>query len=196
MNLSNILEGKAIEDLFIDSRNKSIWKKLSTEFQIGVVDTHQIYELKYLEGRRHVVILTDKNYNKGIFTHEFMHLNLRSLGVNTFSKYSVLKDLSDHFIVQTLTNLLNVIEHILFFDDFIRMGFKANQFVMDYDSPKYHDSHFKSIVLARNKLVKKMYSVYYLSIQMVMLSEEYYGLDRSTYLDRLRNMDHKALMSD
>ena len=186
-----ILDLSFAKSVFVDDRNLALWNKLNSIYEIGIIDTYAHYELKYQDGSKQVIIFTDNKYNKGIFTHELLHLNLRSIGLNSLSMYASLMNYHKTYIIQALISLLNCIEHILFFDDFLDMGFTSNQFVMDYDTSSYTEANFLSVKLAKNGSDKNLYTVYFLSTQITMYSEEYSGQDRTAFLQKLKNIDPK-----
>lgn len=92
---------------------------------------------------------------------------------------------------QCVGSICNNIEHILFFDDFIDLGFKASEFVMDYNSSNYPDSVFKTISRLKSDS-EELYQLVFLSAQITMLAEKYYGLQRNNLLLKLQKID-KAL---
>src|SRR5690606_18099998 len=129
-----------IEENFIDYRNKDIWNKLSKKYMILVNDDNLIYELKYINNDPYTVILTNKNYSKELFTHELLHLDLRYKGLNTVNFF---ESLSQPFIATMAIMILNCIEHILFFDDYIELGYSKERFVMDYNNSEYKIDYIK-----------------------------------------------------
>jgi len=179
-----------IESNYIDNRNKSLWDEMSSRYKLAVVKANcKSYELKYEEGNDHVVILVTDEILKGIFTHELLHLKLRSYNLNAFLHYESLKNLKSSYIVSSIVNLLNNIEHILFLDEFIDLGFNESEFTMDYHTSKYTDQNFKSLTIAKKSGDEILYKVYFLSMQMTMMSEEYYGLNRDIHLNRMKCFD-------
>lgn len=167
-----------IETNFIEKRNKSLWDKLKNKFIIGVIDDHVFYELRYLHNNLHVVILTNKIYNPSLFTHELLHLNLRYNGLDTFLFY---ESISQPFLATMAYTILNCIEHVLFFDDFIDMGYKKEEFVMDYANSEYNlinlkkaYSDLQSFSDGQHIIDLFLYYVYW-----TLKNEEYMGVDRN-----------------
>lgn len=95
-----------IERNFIEERNLELWKNLDSEYIIGVNDNYQIYELKYIANDPHVVILTNKQYNLSLFTHELLHLELRHKGLHTTDFF---QSLSQQFLNTMAYMILNCI---------------------------------------------------------------------------------------
>lgn len=183
-----------IETHFIDDRNRELWETLNSRYQIGVFDQYDWYELKFMDGNNHVVMFVAEEYNKGLFTHELLHLRLRSFSLNSITQYVEFKDFGNTYIIQSLVNLLNNIEHIFFFDDYIELGFEKEDFVMDFATSTFNDAHFKSLDLARNLADQTLYSVYFLSMQITMYAEDYYGLKRNKDLNDLNKYDPKLFL--
>lgn len=173
-----------IEANFIENRNRSLWDKLRNKFIIGVNDNYDIYELKYFPGETAAVILTNKVYNSALFTHELMHLDLRHRGLHTLLFY---QSLSEHFITTMAVTILNCIEHVLFFDEFVELGYRKEEFVMDYNNSEYELTMLKKlysqIKSSKNRsLVELCYTYAYWTLK----NEEYMGVNRYTDLSWLK----------
>lgn len=190
------LTEKQIEQRFIDQRNKDLWERMIYRYRIGVNDDYSFYKLDYQNEMSDVYILTDKEYNKALFTHELLHLELRSVGFNACDgldkKYLLQPEIElEKFLVGLLYNLLNNIEHIIFSDRFQSLGFKKSEFVADYKTSEYGNPIFGMLVnYSQNPKHNDIYKIMYLSMQITMLSERKIDMDRSQYLQRLASIDH------
>ncbi len=178
----------------IDHRNEQLWKDLISKYTISVNDGYNFYKLDFIENDKAVCILVDKNYTISLFTHELLHLELRSYNINSLLGFNDVLlpngQLSNSLRGQCVGSICNNIEHILFFDDFIELGFNANQFVMDYDSSNYPETVFKTISQLKNDS-DELYQIFFFSTQITMLAEKYYGLQRNNVLLRLKKTDKR-----
>lgn len=189
----SFLTEEEIRKNFIDDRNYELWNSMISQFRIGVNDDYSKYELKYQDINSDVYILTDKLYSKGLFTHELLHLNLRSKGLNTvnyFEKFS-----QDVFRFSALT-ICNCIEHVLFFNDFVDLGYPKESFVKDYNNQEYNINLaikiYSDVKTVGDSEILKLV-VFYLF--WTFKSEEYMGIDRTTSLDFLKNNEFELFKS-
>lgn len=190
------LTREEIESNFIDNRNRELWDKLASNYTIGVNDDYSFYKLEYASENEEVYILTDKNYNKNLFTHELLHLNLRYNNFNSLLEFPHLL-LSNGNLIENqeaiiVGSICNCIEHILFFDDYIEMGFDQDQFVMDYYTSTHPDGIFHELIYVSSNDVGIDYNQLFLARQFIMLAEEYYGLNRKIVLNKLYALDKES----
>lgn len=88
-------------------------------------------------------------------------------------------------------SICNCIEHILFFDEYIELGFEQDQFVADYYTSEHTEAIFTELIHVRLNNIGIDYNNLFIAIQLTMLAEEYYGLEREVYLNRLSKLDIK-----
>lgn len=184
------LNYRQIEKEFLDYRNKDLWIFLSSKYEIGVNDDYRFYKLDYLDDLNPVYILTDKFYNKSLFTHELLHLELRSL------EFDASKSLPKSFLLmsneverirsQISYNLVNNAEHIIFIDRYLELGFALQDFVADYHTSNYPESFFEQFnFLKYNPQLENLYSLFFLSSYVTMFSESKYQLNRQNEMSKL-----------
>ncbi|UIR56702.1 hypothetical protein LZQ00_02535 [Sphingobacterium sp. SRCM116780] len=182
-----------IRRYFIDDRNYTLWESMVNQFRIGVNDDYKFYQLDYQDENSDVYILTDKMYSKSLFTHELLHLQLRSKGLNTADYFQMFSQ--DVFKAFALT-ICNCIEHVLFFDDFVEMGYPRETFVMDYDNQEYNIDQaikmYSDIKTLNDQAILKLVIFY---LYWTFKNEEYMGIDRASSLDWLKKVESKLLIS-
>lgn len=133
-----------IEADLLDERNSNLWNYLTGHYDIAVLDNYSMYRLDYVSDNEPVAITVKRPLNKGLFTHELLHLELRSYGLNSFSYFEKHEINREHdFIKNSAYTLCNTIEHILFFDDFIERGFDPEEFVSDYRTSRHSKKEFE-----------------------------------------------------
>lgn len=166
-----ILSAEDINVRFINKLNLQLWNELSNVYEIFVSDDYNIYELKYTVDGRYA-ILTNKQYSPALFTHELLHLNLRKLGLNTVLYF---ESLSSDAVATMGVGICNCIEHVLFFDDYLEMGFEKNEFTMDYLYTKIDLDELASLYKSYSSLGKSIEKLFFYSLYWTIKSEEYIG---------------------
>lgn len=176
---------------FIDSRNTDLWNTLLSKYTIGVLDNYSSYRLDYVSDEEPVAITVSNPHKIGLFTHELLHLNLRKEGLNTFCFFESLEiNNNREFIIPCAYTLCNTMEHILFFDDFIDMGFNAEEFVSDYISSIHTKDEFELFTgMYNNVSTRKGSILYYYALMFTLLSEKYMGLSRNVELNKALKLD-------
>ncbi|UXD67820.1 hypothetical protein MUK51_11330 [Sphingobacterium faecium] len=189
----SFLTEEDIRQYFIDDRNYALWESMVNQFRIGVNDDYKIYQLDYQDENSDVYILTDKMYNKSLFTHELLHLKLRSKGLNTAAYFETFSQ--DVFRFSALT-ICNCIEHVLFFDDFVEMGYPEETFVMDYNNQEYNINEaikiYSDVKALDDQAILKLVIFY---LYWTFKNEEYMGIDRTLSLNWLKKVESKLLTS-
>lgn len=180
-----ILNEDQILSKFIDSKNIDLWNHLSQEYNIIVNDDYQLYELKYLKGDSSAVILTNKSDNRELFTHELLHLELRSFGLNTLEYF---EKMSSPLISTLVVGICNCIEHVLIFDRFIDLGYKDFEFTMDYFTSIENINKAKEVYDFANSSRKEMFHLTIFSLYWTFKNEEYIGKDRLKSLSWLKKL--------
>lgn len=184
-----------IEDNFIDDRNRDLWNKLASRYTIGVNDDYSYYKLDYAKEDDVVYILTDKSYNRNLFTHELLHLYLRYIGIDTVKmvkeKLIILgSDPLQNFKSQVIYNLLNNIEHILFINEYRGLGFLEEEFIADYYTSTYNDALFGQLIhFKSDPFLSSFYKTLFLSMAVTMLLEKEININRDNFLQRMYEID-------
>lgn len=179
-----LLPTTIIEQNFLSRKNADLWKKLSERYKISVDDGFNYYELDYNASTPSVVIRTTKRYQESLFTHELLHLNLRNIGLDTASYF---QSFNTKIYRMAALTICNCVEHILFFDDFVDLGYSPISFVMDYNNQEYDlntlKTLFKNVEGDRDKSVLKLMVFYAF---WTLKNEEYMGVNRDESLNWLQ----------
>ena len=183
-----------IENEFLDDRNKDLWIYLSDKYEIGVNDDYSFYKLEYLNDINPVYILTDKFYKKSLFTHELLHLELRSLQFDASKtlpeSYMLMNNEIERLRSQISYNLANNTEHIIFLNRYLQLGFPIQDFVADYYTSNYPQSFFDQFnFLQSNPQFENLYNILFLSSYVTMYSESKYNLDRKNEFGKLLELN-------
>lgn len=178
-----------MEDKFkslIDKRNIELWDRLNNKFKIEIIN-NGFYKLDYNSDERSAIIHVDDRNDINLFTHELLHLELRYFNLDTekyfnFSKYN-------NYEIQTAYNLINNIEHILFYDEFIDLGFDSKMFVEGISNKKQLTEQLNNYDLLKTNQDLCRPNLYFASLYFTLKAEEYYGNKRFEYLDKLRKLN-------
>ena len=89
------------------------------------------------------LIPQSKNMCKNLFTHELLHLYLLFNGIN--NKLSLLNSIGKYNLSEVLSlseneiiYIHNFLDHIIMYNDFKNMGYKDNEFVVDYNEDRFN----------------------------------------------------------
>ena len=89
------------------------------------------------------LIPQSKNMYKNLFTHELLHLYLLFNGIN--NKLSLLNSIGKYNLSEVLSlseneiiYIHNFLDHIIMYNDFKNMGYKDNEFVVDYNEDRFN----------------------------------------------------------
>lgn len=168
-------------DELLDQRNKNLWEKLYTGFNITVALSDQ-YKLDF--SPPNATILIDNRKNVSLFTHELLHLELRYLGLDAIKYFSLESYTFEE--VRIVYNLCNNLEHILMFDEFIYLGFEKTAFVEGLSGKKQLE---QQIEIYHDLVTKPDFcnpTLYFVSLYVTIKSEQYCGQKREYFLEKLR----------
>ncbi|OYD41160.1 hypothetical protein [Sphingobacterium cellulitidis] len=183
----NVVKKSIVESSLIDDKNHTLWKELNPIYDIMVIPNYNVYRLNYVTGSEEVHIHVTKNFVPALFTHELLHLKLRSLGLNTFDYFELTLNKFVEFMTSTICNC---VEHVLFFDDFIELGYSNHEFTMDYNNSEYNLNTLKKlysdISAAQPKPIIELFLTY---AYWTLKNEEYMGVDRIKDLIWLKKTD-------
>lgn len=168
----------------LDQRNIGLWNKLISQFDIQIIETIN-YKLEFKSDSNSALIYVDTRKSKELFTHELLHLELRYFGLDTVTFFDFTK--FNQYEEQIAYNLLNNIEHILFFDEFIKLKFNPKLFVEGISNKKVLDKQINQY-----KMLEKIdLKLYYTSLYFTLKAEEYYGEKRFDFLMKLKKLNKK-----
>lgn len=126
-----------------DDKNISLFNELQDHFTITVelvkdTDNYSCYS----KNNTSTIYVPENQISAESFTHELLHIYLRSRGVFIGSrltrKLSKSKDLSRIYTSQLLQHISNCLDHIKMLPLFLDLGYKRHGFISDYHKHKCH----------------------------------------------------------
>ncbi len=132
----------------VDNRNLELWTTLNTKFQIDIIkedrDSHSVFTKN---GK--ATIRVPLNPQVSAFTHELLHiyLTLKEVYIGGAIALHVKEDaiLSKFMSDNLTTHIGNCLEHIKMLPEYLKMGFKREDFILDYSVDKLTDEELRSI---------------------------------------------------
>lgn len=135
-------------DGLIDRRNLELWTTLKSKFEIEIIkenrDTHSVFTKK-----DKATIRVPFRPSIDSFTHELLHIfmKLKDIYVGGTITLHVKEDpILSKFMSDNLTEHIgNCLEHIKMLPEFLKMGFKREEFIFDYHVNKLTEKELDSI---------------------------------------------------
>lgn len=133
-----------VVDNFFDENGKELYNELKDEYSFSF----SYYNQKTLAVNKQdkfaeFLIPVNEGINKALFTHELLHFSLISNGIN--NRKALLDSIEEQKLYETLNisedNLMyihNFLDHIIIYNDFKNMGYKDNEFVVDYNENRFN----------------------------------------------------------
>lgn len=143
MNEANLIE------LNLDSRNISLWNELKLHYKISVAPSDEKNYLLNSKDGGFTVFVDIHDVNPASFTHELLHLKLKSIGMlatryfkdrissNDILDYIFSKNLEDH--------VTNCLEHQKTYPMFLELGYNKLDFLDDMREAKLTPRELKVI---------------------------------------------------
>lgn len=178
----------------IDSRNKSLWDKINSNFKVEVVEGVDGYNCY---GEENLIRLTieSNNPSPASFTHELLHAYLR---YNECFIGAALKNFvrNDDFLCSILSldlleHLSNSLEHAKFLPMFLNLGFKREEFISDYHIRKCTNEQLAMIsksYIIQGKINKEAVDPY-IGILSAMIADPNPEFDYSKEYNIFQNLD-------
>ena len=121
--------------LLIDARNSDLWKEMSLVYEIKLKEAEEPGYLTSFDNKKVTIMVDMENLNPHAFTHELLHLYMKTIEVNIASdlkitvKENVLKDI---FSDSLLEHMGNCLEHFKMLPLYLARGFQNQLFVRDF----------------------------------------------------------------
>ncbi|MGS0526441.1 hypothetical protein ACU8V7_15945 [Zobellia nedashkovskayae] len=133
----------------LDERNTELWNTLNSSQNIVLESSFEPnYITNFKEGKI-TIYIDDKSLNPADFTHELLHIKLKSNGLNIgkylSDKIAENENLYYLFSKDLIDHIGNCLEHVKMLPIFIDLGFKNNQFLSDYNTKKMSSGQLKEI---------------------------------------------------
>lgn len=183
-----------LEPLF-DDRNKDLWEELNEQYNIQVKVNSEPGYLTDFKDDVITIFVDEKDINPASFTHELLHIFLKSKGV------LVARDLRDsiknnenlsHFFSTSLQEQIgNTLEHQKMIGLYRERGFEDHKFVNDYEV-KIMDTQQLDTLLTNYRIegsYKRDIVDKYIGKFFSMKASNNRNYDYSPYYQRLNSLD-------
>lgn len=124
----------------LDERNIYLWNNLCINFDIDIKKEKRIEYFADSKDKKTTIYVPIGKIDAAFFTHELLHIFLRSKNVFIGGGLSLSikesKVLSKIFSDNLIDHIGNCLDHIKMFPEFIRLGYEADKFIADYSDSK------------------------------------------------------------
>jgi len=134
----------------VDYRNKSLFEELNKKYTISIkiVNDAQFYSAESINNTS-TIFVPRSNFCKASFTHELLHIYIRSkdifMGSFLSRKISSSKYLSKVFSNRLVDHIGNCLDHLKMLPIYLELGYEKNKFLFDFAQNKCTDQEIKSI---------------------------------------------------
>ena len=125
----------------IDNRNAALWEELNEHYEIKIelVNDTPKYGCYSIENTS-TIYVPESKINAASFTHELLHIYLRSKGIFLGARLTRLirlsKTLSKIYSEPVLEHIGNCLDHIKMLPLYLDLGFDRREFLSDYEQNK------------------------------------------------------------
>lgn len=187
-------------DGLLDSRNSTLYKELEKNYTIKIelVNDTMKYEC-YSINNNSIIYVPESNICADSFTHELLHVYLRSkgifIGARLKRKIQSSKKISIIYSEPLLEHIGNCLDHIKILPIYLELGFDRNKFIIDYDMKKCTNLEIEQIKkhwkqgLINNAQVIEFYLEKYFAIKACPNIDFNYGI----CLQELIQIDEKIV---
>ena len=152
-----------ITEGLIDNRNIELWNLLNNKFEIEIIKEIRNDYLVYSIDNKATIYVQIDNINSSSFTHELLHLFIRSkkvfissaLALGVKGNKILSKIMSDNLLEQ----IGNYIDHIKTLPIYLELGYENSEFISDFNVNKLTDNDIMNI--KKNYCTTKNYKKYY-----------------------------------
>jgi hypothetical protein len=144
----------------IDNRNLELWNSLRTIHEIEIRKATLSDYLAFTISGKTTIYVPFDNLNTASFTHELLHIYLRTKevfiggGLSLSTRESV--KLSRIFSYDLVKHIGNCLDHIKMLPEFLKLGYNENDFISDYfvnkltsDEISKIKKHFKTKIMLK-----------------------------------------------
>ena len=175
----------------LDSRNKDLFSDISQVIRINIELIHNtdVYTC-YSEQYASTIFVPASNISSSAFTHELLHLYLRSKGVfigaRLTRKLSSSANLSSIYTPLLLDHISNSLDHMKMLPIFLSLGYDDHEFIIDY----YEDK----CPMSEIKLLEKEWTIPPLKNHLEFYLEKYFAIQacpnpKLEYLEQLKTLE-------
>ncbi len=140
-NFIDISNKDELVDLgLLESRNIILWEKLSATFKIKVLRKNAPNFSMYVIKDIATITTSEIEFNSSSFTHELLHLDLRSKEIligSGLRMFVIENSLLYQFISEGLIDHIgNCLDHVKMLNEFVKLGYIAEEFLHDFNEIK------------------------------------------------------------
>jgi hypothetical protein len=134
----------------VDNRNSSLFEELNKHYEIKIewVDHTEEYGC-YSKNHQSTIYVPKTKICPASFTHELLHIYLRSKGVfigaRLKRKFQASKILLKIYSEQLSEHVGNCLDHMKMLPIYIELGFDRTKFIHDYEKHKFTNHHAEII---------------------------------------------------
>lgn len=148
----------------IDNRNLELWNFLRKVHTIEIRKEKRPDYLAYSKSGRTIISVPLDNLDPASFTHELLHIYLRTkevfIGGGLTRSIKGSEKLSNICSDNLIDHIGNCLDHIKMFPEFIKLGYDESDFIFDYSENKLTAEDISKIRkhFTTNVLFKKIYN--------------------------------------
>lgn len=132
MTENNIMDTQGL----IDGRNIELWNTLRRIYEIEIQRENRNDYYAFSKNKKTIIYVPLDNIDPESFTHELLHIYLRTMdvliGAGLSSSIRESKILSKIFSDNLLNHIGNCLDHIKMFPEYIKLGYSPDRFIQDY----------------------------------------------------------------
>jgi hypothetical protein len=134
----------------VDNRNSTLLKELRKNYKIKLELVNNTEEYGcYSINHRSIIYVPESKICAESFTHELLHIYLRSKGIFIGSrlkrKLQPSKTLSKIYSEQLLEHIGNCLDHIKMLPIYLKLGYDRRKFIHDYEKNKFTTQEIEQI---------------------------------------------------
>jgi len=180
-------------DRFINDKNKDLISFVKTKYHVRVKKSNRDSWTSEIKGKQVIIGALECNHPYAAFAHELLHVKYQIMGYKKL-KFGISEfDKTDYF--KTLMEALdNELQHHIMYDEFIKLGFKPEEF--------YHDNDYKnksSIEIYLNGNEHDLKSSLLMFLTIIAPGGCFSNKEQSDFLNKLKDLEkgiHKQLFQD
>jgi len=127
----------------IDNRNTKLWNELNEKYEFILLKSPEPNYMSNLDGEIATICIYEKDINPAHFTHELLHIFLKSKGVQIINDfYEIIENSPEiHYFFSTelKSHITNCLEHNLMLPIYLSLRFENHYFISDYTDRKMNN---------------------------------------------------------
>lgn len=183
----------------VDNKNSDLWNELQAVQRIEIQFEKRKEYYAFSQNDKSVIHIPDNDINPASFTHELLHIYLRTkkVFIGGGLKLSIKEKptLSRIFSEALLEHIGNCLDHIKMLPEFLKIGYDRKEFLLDYSTNKFTDEELRNLKanFIHNGFFKKVYNAsavdFYVGKYFAIGTCPNNELDYSNALNELQKID-------